>query len=135
MSNEAVKRYACTSYECHGEADKPGVCPECKVQQLAERVHEVWLPKTFWLDHAERALPAGDVVKWAGNRGLIKCSESELAEIASDADHYAHEFGPDADGLEGIKRSAKATQRAIKRYLERRAELQAIKARAAQWPA
>lgn len=131
MTDEAIKLFACPSYECTYEGDAPGTCPECDAEKLQERTHELRLPGMFWTDHAERALPAGHLLKWHGQQAVVRCSDFELSEIRSDASHYAHPHGPDADGLGSLIRSAKATVRAIDKYAARAAELEAIKARSA----
>lgn len=76
----------------------------------------LWLPEMFWDDHAERDLPAGSLLARRGRRVLVSCTDEELAEIRSDAAHYAHANGPsDFDGAGALKRSAAATVRAIDR--------------------
>lgn len=75
---------------------------------------EIWLPAKFWNDHADRELPAGELVREAGSRVLVKVTCDELSEIRSDASYYADPAGPDDyEGRAAMVRSAKATVRAI----------------------
>jgi len=79
-------------------------------------MHQIWLPLTFFEDHEGRDLPSGTVIKRAARKVLVQCSDDELSEIESDAKYYADLCGPDGEGLEGIRRSAKATVEAIKKH-------------------
>ena len=78
----------------------------------------IWVPMTFWDDHAERS-PADDVeldmareVRRAGRKVLIEGTERQIENLWSDAVFYIDEFGPD-ETPSCIKRSAAATVAAI----------------------
>lgn len=72
------------------------------------------LPVTFFIDHEERSLPTPTVVRETKSHFFVASGDPALGELLSDAEHYAHPYGPDADGLSGLKASAKATVRAIR---------------------
>lgn len=79
-------------------------------------MNEIWLPPRFYQDHEDRDLPSGTVLRRTARKVLVRCSDEELAEIEDDAKYYADANGPDGEGLEGLKRSAKATIEAIKKH-------------------
>lgn len=83
-----------------------------------EGSYNVWLPATFWHDHADRELPAGVLIKERGRRVQVNCTRAELDEIRSDAAYYSDKSGgPDWEEGGPIRRSAAATVRAIDRVL------------------
>lgn len=69
----------------------------------------VKLPAVFWRDHYERDLPSGRLLKETRSEVTIEATDAELAEILHDAEHYADKYGPDGEGLSGLKASARAT--------------------------
>jgi hypothetical protein len=85
------------------------------------------LPKSFFDDHDERGLPCPEVIKTTKPHYWVAPDDPVLAELLSDAEHYCDPNGPDAEGLGGLKRSAKATVKAIQAaYKDREAELTAL---------
>lgn len=72
------------------------------------------IPWVFALDHDERELPTPEIVKSTKSHWWVRADDPALPELLSDAEHYAHPWGPDAEGLGGLKASAKATVRAIR---------------------
>lgn len=80
-----------------------------------------WVPATFWDDHYDRSPCDGDPeiemareVRRAGNRVMIEGDESQIECLRSDAAFYCDRDGPD-ECPPGLKRSAAATLRALKR--------------------
>lgn len=72
------------------------------------------LPATFLDDRAERGLDCGTELGRKGNGQVcIHISEAGLADLKSDADHYATAFGPDDSCPKKIVESAKRTLAAI----------------------
>jgi hypothetical protein len=85
------------------------------------------LPKVFFDDHDERSLPSPEVVKTTKPHYWVRRDDPALAELLSDAEHYCDPNGPDAEGLGGLKRSAKATVKAITAaYAGRESELDSL---------
>lgn len=72
------------------------------------------IPRRFYDDHCERDLEAPNVVRKTKRHYYIDGTSPHLAELLSDAEYYASEFGPDwADGGP-IRMSAKATVKALR---------------------
>ena len=87
----------------------------------------VRLPRVFFDDHEERGLPSPQVVKATKPLYWVAATDPVLPELLSDAEHYCDPNGPDTEGLGGLKRSAKATVKAITTaYLGAEAELSAM---------
>jgi hypothetical protein len=53
------------------------------------------IPRRFYEDHDERALPTPAVVKFTKTHIWIDADDAALDELRSDAEHYAHRYGPD----------------------------------------
>lgn len=49
------------------------------------------LPRNFYLDHVARDLPAGELIHRTGSVVVVDLTPAELAELRSDAYHYAHD--------------------------------------------
>lgn len=86
------------------------------------RMHELWVPATFWDDHADR-VPADDgdagvcrEVARAAARVRIRGSSAQLQVLHNDAAFYTGKDGPD-ECPPAIRRSAVRTVGAINRYL------------------
>lgn len=102
------------------------VVPACFAPQRAQsddtRLHELWVPATFWEDHADRCpTDNGDdglcrKRRCAGHRVFIRGSDAQLQVLRDDAAFYAGEDGPD-ECPAAIRRSAARTLRAIDGYL------------------
>jgi hypothetical protein len=80
-------------------------------------VKTIKLPPSFYEDHLERDLPTPEDVGNAKSYVVIRADDPALPELLDDAEHYAHPWGPDAEGLSGLKASARATVRAIRDVL------------------
>jgi hypothetical protein len=72
------------------------------------------LPVFFFRDHEERDLPTPVVLRRTARHVFVSADDIELAELLDDAEFYAHRYGPDGDGLSGLKASARATAAAIR---------------------
>lgn len=81
----------------------PCNCDECRklakeknlpCSDSATDDHVIDLPPRFYDDHCERDLPSGFVIRRSKNSVTVRCDEPTLAEILSDAKHYAHRDGP-----------------------------------------
>lgn len=92
-------------------------------KELAERRdYELRLPRKFYEDHADRGLPAGEVVEWKTRAVYIKAAKEEILEILSDAAHYEHAVEMMGPEYRGLQDSASRTIGAIHRqYPEFRA--------------
>jgi hypothetical protein len=77
-------------------------------------VKTIKLPPAFYQDHDERDLPTPEGIGKAKSYVLVRADDPALPELLNDAEFYAHPYGPDAEGLSGLKASAKATVRAIR---------------------
>jgi hypothetical protein len=77
-------------------------------------VKTIKLPPAFYDDHDERGLPTPEDVGNAKSYVLVRADDPALRELLDDAEHYAHPYGPDGEGLGGLRSSAKATVRAIR---------------------
>jgi hypothetical protein len=77
-------------------------------------VKTIKLPPAFYDDHDERDLPTPEDVGNAKSYVLVRADDPALRELLDDAEHYAHPYGPDGEGLGGLRSSAKATVRAIR---------------------
>lgn len=69
------------------------------------------IPWKFYIDHYERGLPTPNDVKSTDRHVYISADDPHLNSLWSDAEFYAHKFGPDL--CPSIKASAKATLAAI----------------------
>lgn len=69
---------------------------------------KIIIPLMFWQDHCGRDLPGGTLVRTMGKRVEIEISSNDLAELKSDADHYAN-GGTDWEDGKALFRSAKRT--------------------------
>jgi hypothetical protein len=71
----------------------------------------VKLPRLFYIDHRDRDLPSGEIVRVIGNRIEVALDEEAFEDLISDAKHYG--FGGmdwDGYGSEGsLEKSAKRT--------------------------
>lgn len=72
------------------------------------------IPWVFALDHDERDLPLPEIVRATKSHWFVRADDPALRELLDDAEHYAHPYGPDGEGLGGLRSSAKATVRAIR---------------------
>ena len=73
------------------------------------------IPRAFYDNHVERALPAPEIVRQTKGHYFIDATSEELVELLSDAEYYADpafevEFG---SHLAALILSARATERAI----------------------
>lgn len=71
------------------------------------------IPDRFYTDHVERDLDAPVDIGNSDRYAVVRSDDPALAELLSDAEHYAHPYGPDAAPA-GVIMSAKATVRAIR---------------------
>jgi|FLYL01.1.fsa_nt_gi hypothetical protein len=88
---------------------------------MNEPTIELRLPPAFIIDHIDRDLLRSDaVVKETRTYVVVALTDDELAELLSDARHYADPVnGYSSDPLfRGLARSAAATVRAIDRLRE-----------------
>jgi hypothetical protein len=73
---------------------------------------EVQIPKSFYMDHCERDLPAPPVI-WEDSRQIaIDACHWDFDELVNDAKHYAHIYGPDS--CPEIVRAAKAMLKCLR---------------------
>lgn len=78
-----------------------------------------WLPRIFWTDHFERCADHPGVrreIRRAGNRVLVELDTLALADLRSDADYYGGSGAPDWEEGRDIRRSARATLKALGTY-------------------
>ena len=83
------------------------------------------IPKLFYGDHVDRDLPAPAIVRETKRHYFIDANSEHLNELLDDAGHYGDpsEFSCEFGGhLWGVIRSANATEKAIKKYLEEAAQ-------------
>jgi len=83
--------------------------------QTAAALQRFTIPRTFWIDHADRCGDhAGfrELVAEMGTRVIVDLDAVALANLKSDAEYYASEDGPDRIGG-GLRASARATLRAL----------------------
>jgi hypothetical protein len=73
----------------------------------------VSLPPAFYADHVARELPAGLVVKQTKKAVTVALTQEELAELRSDASHYAFSMAEGGFEGRGLIASAKATLKAL----------------------
>lgn len=57
------------------------------------------IPKGFYEDHGDRALPTPVAVKETGRHVWIDRSDPDMAELVNDAEFYADPWGPETPGL------------------------------------
>ena len=75
----------------------------------------VRVPKCFLDDHVERECPTPAIVRETSNYYFIAAIDCDgWEDLVSDADFYCDPYGPDAEYLHGIKKSAKATLKAMR---------------------
>jgi len=70
------------------------------------------------MDHYERGLPTPEDVRGTKTHVYISADDPHLNSLWSDAEFYAHKFGPDL--CPSIKASAKATFAAINKIVDKR---------------
>ena len=80
---------------------------------VADGLVTVSLPPAFYADHVARDLPAGTVVKQTKKAVTVALTPEELAELRSDASHYAHSMAEAGFEGRGLIASAKATLKAL----------------------
>lgn len=76
---------------------------------------KITLPRVFWLDHTERDLPSGELIRRSVASVVVEVTEDELREIESDARFYSDANGPDGCPRSIIE-SAKRTVAAIEKH-------------------
>ena len=75
----------------------------------------VRIPKCFVDDHVERECPTPVIVRETKNHYFIAAINCDgWRDLVSDAEFYTDPYGPDAEGLEGLKKSAKATLKVLR---------------------
>lgn len=85
--------------------------PKPKEKPMSDTIK---LPKVFFTDHSERDLDTPEVIKETANHFIVSKDDSALPELLSDAEFYVDEYGPNAEGLLGVKTSARATIKALR---------------------
>lgn len=75
------------------------------------------LPNVFYDDHLERDLPTPEDVGKAKSYVTVRADDPALHELLNDAEFYASPWGPDGEGLGGLRASARATVRAIRNVI------------------
>lgn len=74
------------------------------------RTIDVLLPRTFYEDHVDRGLPAGEALKTHAHRVLVRMDLEAYEELKSDADFYAIGAGFERnDYIKKLVRSAAKT--------------------------
>ena len=88
--------------------------------QTEDTIHELKVPGVFLDDHCARGLDTdlAIIVEHRNGQTVILATDDGLAELASDARHYAGESSFDEPGLAA---SARRTVAAINRFTERTA--------------
>jgi hypothetical protein len=81
--------------------------------QAPAKAYVVTVPPVFYADHVTRDLPAGRVVKQTKRAVTVELTADELAELRSDAEHYAHSMADAGFEGRGLIASAKATLKAL----------------------
>jgi hypothetical protein len=69
----------------------------------------VKLPRLFYIDHRDRDLPSGNLLRTIGNRVEVELDKEAFDDLISDAEHYGF-GGMDWDGVDSegsLERSAK----------------------------
>lgn len=108
--------HTCHEWSVADLAKSIAVAQVCRCEQcLAAKL--IRLPPSFYQDHDERDLPTPEDVGKAKSYVLVRADDPALPELLNDAEHYAHPWGPDAEGLSGLKASARATVRAIRNVI------------------
>ena len=77
---------------------------------------QVKVPQRFYLDHVNRDLPAGKIVKTSGKHFIIEVDQATFDELLNDAQFYADaSYVIEQMGREyiGLVRSAQSTVRAL----------------------
>jgi hypothetical protein len=75
----------------------------------------VRVPCKFLWDHIERECPSPFVVRETKNHYFIAAIDCDgWRDLINDAEFYTDPYGPDAEYLHGIKKSAKATLKAMR---------------------
>lgn len=82
-------------------------------QPRNEAMKLVRIPARFYADHMERGLPTPTEQKGTARHVWIDLDDPATAELLSDAEHYAHPYGPDNCSC-GLIASAKATVAALR---------------------
>lgn len=77
---------------------------------------KVKLPKRFYLDHLDRDLPSGEILRFVGNNQVeVSLDEEAFEDLVSDAEHYG--FGG-MDYCDDLVRRADSLERSAKRTYE-----------------
>jgi hypothetical protein len=75
----------------------------------------VRVPVRFLWDHIERECPSPFIVRETKNHYFIAAIDCDgWRDLVSDAEFYTDPYGPDAEYLHGIKKSAKATLKVMR---------------------
>ena len=83
--------------------------------QTSATLERFTIPRTFWIDHAERCFEhdgVRELIKENGTHVVVDLDAVALANLESDAEYYVSKYGPDQIGG-GLRASARATLRAI----------------------
>jgi tRNA(Ile2) C34 agmatinyltransferase TiaS len=78
---------------------------------------QVKVPPTFYRDHIRRDLPGGSVIKQTRTYIEVQLTIAELAELFSDADHYANSGQHLDREMNGLVQSAKATVAKLRQFV------------------
>lgn len=73
----------------------------------------VRIPARFYEDHESRDLPTPVALIRTRRHVWIDPADPAVPELLNDAQYYVDPAGPDAEGLAGLKASARATLRAL----------------------
>jgi hypothetical protein len=77
----------------------------------------VRVPCKFLWDHIERECPSPFIVRETKQHYFIAAIDCDgWRDLVSDAEFYTDPYGPDAEYLHGIKKSAKATLKAMRAF-------------------
>ena len=91
-----------------------------KITYHHPRIHTIDVPPFYWDDHRRAYTSDDDPIVEEGPRGKVRVtlSHRDLLELRSRAD-YTADYAEGNDGWTlGLRSSARATRRAIDRYLE-----------------
>jgi hypothetical protein len=86
--------------------------------------YTIKVPACFYDDHDSRELPTPREISRTSRTVTVAVSDPNLAELLNDAEHYADRDGPTAADPEyaGLRKSARATVRAIKKLTKKSKE-------------
>lgn len=65
-------------------------------------------PRRFIEDCLECDCDVGEPIEWKRRAVVLEMNDEQRAELKNRAEYYADRNGPDADGLQGLKASARA---------------------------